>query len=772
MSKMNSYLDLAAVSAKVHARQSRMTRLCIFLAVALVATIFAMADMEIANERAAAIRTNGNWHVVTADFSAEQSALVATRPDVEAVGRYSVYNYRLDKNVTLAGLPAVLAGTDEACRAEILPMTLSEGAWPQAANEAVLTDNAAYYGVALGDTIALQRPTGAASLTVCGFMPTTSMLSGNGAIGVSLTLDGFAALVPRQAGEVETYLRFTPLCNIQNTLDELAQAYGVPRGGFKENAEMMTLSLQTGNSYLASLYGVAAVLFVLVLATGVLMIAGTLNSNIAARTAFFGLLRCLGATKKQVRRFVRREALQWCATAIPAGLALSCGITWGLCWLLRFLSPSYFGDMPVLGLSPIALVCGVVVGLATVLWAARAPAKRAASVSPLVAAHGGVQPAKIRHGIKHMLGKNLPVTLGCHHALAGKKNLVMVTASFALSIILFLAFTATLDFMHHAFQPLQPYAPDLSIVSAENTCSLDAGLPDQIAAMPGVKRVFGRSFAYGLPAQAAGQAFKVNLVSYEHHQYEWAKGDLSEGTITDDAVLAVPGPENPMLLGSEVSLPGGSIAVTATLKSNTFDREAGTEVLICNEQTFQKLTGETGLTILDIQLTATATDAQVDAIHQLAGQGTTFTDDRQGNQEVRGAYLAIQVFFYGFLIVIALIAALNIVNCIGMSASARMGQYGAMRAIGMGRRQLVKMLLAEAAVYAAGGCVLGCALGIPLHRALFLGMVTSHWGTPWSLPVGTLAVIVLLVAASALLAVRGPAKRLQNLSIVDALHAE
>lgn len=66
------------------------------------------------------------------------------------------------------------------------------------------------------------------------------------------------------------------------------------------------------------------------------MIAGTLNSSVAARTSFFGLLRCLGATPRQVRRYVRREALQWCAVAVPAGLAIGCAVSWALCALLRF----------------------------------------------------------------------------------------------------------------------------------------------------------------------------------------------------------------------------------------------------------------------------------------------------------------------------------------------------------------------------------------------------------------------------------------------------
>ncbi len=44
---MRRYLDLVAVQAKVNVKQSRMTRICIFLSVFLIMGLFGMADMSI-----------------------------------------------------------------------------------------------------------------------------------------------------------------------------------------------------------------------------------------------------------------------------------------------------------------------------------------------------------------------------------------------------------------------------------------------------------------------------------------------------------------------------------------------------------------------------------------------------------------------------------------------------------------------------------------------------------------------------------------------------
>ena len=140
----------------------------------------------------------------------------------------------------------------------------------------------------------------------------------------------------------------------------------------------MTLMFQTGDSQMQQLYVVAAMLSVLVMAAGILMISSSMNSNITQRTKFFGMMRCLGMSRQQIIRFVRLEALNWCKTAIPAGVALGIAVTWCLCAALRFFVGEEFSGIPLFGISMPGIVSGIVVGIVTVLLAAGAPAKRTA----------------------------------------------------------------------------------------------------------------------------------------------------------------------------------------------------------------------------------------------------------------------------------------------------------------------------------------------------------------------------------------------------------
>ena len=125
---------------------------------------------------------------------------------------------------------------------------------------------------------------------------------------------------------------------------------------------------------------------------------------------------------------------------------------------------------------------------------------------------------------------------------------------------------------------------------------------------------------------------------------------------------------------------------------------------------------------------------------------------------------------YGFLAVIAMIAVFNIMNSVSMSVSARIKQYGAMRAVGMSIRQLKKMITAEAVTYAVCGCIVGCAAGFPIHRLIFVKLITSHWGDVWTVPFATMAVIILLTVLTSFVAVSAPSKRIRNMVITDTIN--
>ena len=80
---MKSYLELVAIWGKVHKKESRMTKICIFLSVFLIVGLFGMADMEIRSQKLQAIQKDGAWHAAFRGLSEEDGSLLMARPEVE-----------------------------------------------------------------------------------------------------------------------------------------------------------------------------------------------------------------------------------------------------------------------------------------------------------------------------------------------------------------------------------------------------------------------------------------------------------------------------------------------------------------------------------------------------------------------------------------------------------------------------------------------------------------------------------------------------------------
>lgn len=512
------------------------------------------------------------------------------------------------------------------------------------------------------------------------------------------------------------------------------------------------------------------------------MISSSMNSTVAQRIEFFGMMRCIGMSKQQIVRFVRLEALNWCKTAVPAGLVLGIVTTWGLCAVLRFLVGEEFSDIPLFGISIIGIVCGILVGVITVLLAANAPAKRASQVSPVAAVSGNTRNGKtIPHAANVRFGK-IETILGMNHAVSAKKNLILMTGSFALSIILFLSFSVLVDFVN-CLMPQSAATSDIDIASdSGNTIPYD--LPGSIQRMDGVKEVYGRRSAFDLPASVdtdAGIVNTVDLISYDAFDLQSLKkdgnlkkgSDLSKVYGSSSFVLATSDADSTWKIGDVVQIQGETLTIAGLLKNDPFSGDGltnGKITLISSGDTFIRLTGEENYSLVMIQTTSDATDEDVQAIQATVGESYSFRDKR--DERTTGTYMAFVFCVYAFLAIIALVTVLNIVNSISMSVSARMKQYGAMRAVGMDEQQVTKMIAAEAATYAALGFLTGCIVGLPLSKLLYDFLITAHFPyAVWHFPIGSFLIILLFVSLATIMAFLAPAKRIRSMSVTAAINA-
>lgn len=125
---------------------------------------------------------------------------------------------------------------------------------------------------------------------------------------------------------------------------------------------------------------------------------------------------------------------------------------------------------------------------------------------------------------------------------------------------------------------------------------------------------------------------------------------------------------------------------------------------------------------------------------------------------------------YALLALAVIVSIFGIVNTLALSIHERTRELGMLRAVGMTRRQVKRMIRYEAVITAMIGALLGTALGV-LFAALISRPLADE-GFELAYPVGQLIVILVLAALAGVVAAIGPARRAAKLDVLEALAYE
>ena len=96
-------------------------------------------------------------------------------------------------------------------------------------------------------------------------------------------------------------------------------------GGSTNNEVLMYQGVSQYDTYSSSLYGMITILIVIIMMGSIALIYNAFSISVSERTVQFGLLSSIGATKKQIRKSVRFEALVLGLIGIPIGILAGIG---------------------------------------------------------------------------------------------------------------------------------------------------------------------------------------------------------------------------------------------------------------------------------------------------------------------------------------------------------------------------------------------------------------------------------------------------------------
>lgn len=180
---------------------------------------------------------------------------------------------------------------------------------------------------------------------------------------------------------------------------------------------------------------VAAILafFLLIIFTGYLIIYNIFQISVTGDIRFYGLLKTIGTTPRQLKHIITQEALFLCIIGIPVGLLLGYGIG-AVLTPIALETTSIIGTKAAISSSPLIFIGSAVFAIITVFLSCRKPGKMAAKVSPVEAAkytEGMTGKKKKRHSRGAKVYQMAFANLG-----RNKKKTILVVVSLTLSVTL------------------------------------------------------------------------------------------------------------------------------------------------------------------------------------------------------------------------------------------------------------------------------------------------------------------------------------------------
>lgn len=125
---------------------------------------------------------------------------------------------------------------------------------------------------------------------------------------------------------------------------------------------------------------------------------------------------------------------------------------------------------------------------------------------------------------------------------------------------------------------------------------------------------------------------------------------------------------------------------------------------------------------------------------------------------------------YALLFLSVIVALLGIVNTLALAVHERTRELGLLRAVGMSRRQVRRMVRAESVITALIGAALGMVLGVVF--AVVVSRPLADEGFVLTFPIGTLIILGVLAAIAGVLAAIPPARRASRVDVLRAVSAE
>lgn len=203
--------------------------------------------------------------------------------------------------------------------------------------------------------------------------------------------------------------------------------------------------------------------------SGYLLIYNILYIAVTKDIQFYGMLKTIGASPKQIKKIVRSQGLRLSVVGIPIGMAISLAVSFLVVpyAIEAFCAGTYYGDiMPQeVYFTPIVFVGTILFSLFTVLISCRKPAKIASKISPTEALnYTGRKPKKQKKNRKSTNGGKI-YKMAWHNVFRDKKRATLVFLSLFMGIMTFLSINTFMNSLSAQNYEKKYYPNDFELVN-------------------------------------------------------------------------------------------------------------------------------------------------------------------------------------------------------------------------------------------------------------------------------------------------------------------
>ncbi|PYI68761.1 ABC transporter permease [Arthrobacter livingstonensis] len=831
-------LQVAVNQLRTHARRFIAITLAVLLAVAFLSATLMVNASTRESLKASIGQAYASADLVVSPAAGEslpQAAVDKAAANPSVAASYGQESVTVATELGKSNFGAVIRNVP--ADAALEPVALKSGAWPSSDQQlAVDAVTAERNSLAVGSKVTLAVEPVPSGSTVTPGVSMTGTVSGIMAASADPYQSGLAqfvgsaATVKALAGPDGAYQSITlKLKDGTSTADakaSLSTALGVPVGTILTPDEKTTQEVAGFTGGQDQLTIVLLAFAAVALLVSALVVSNTFSVLVAQRTRELALLRCVGASRKQVRNSVMVEALVVGFTASILGVLTAVGTMAAVIALLRN-NPDF--AFATLGVPVSAIIAGLLVGTLLTVLAALVPARAATRVAPLAALRP-VDDASV-----HNAAGRVRLAVGVALILAGGAGLVVG----GLSSQLLLAVPAGAASFVGIIMAATLFVPRL--VALTGKLASPAGVPGKMAAANAVRNprrttatasalLIGVTLVTMMMTGAATARSAFDSQLDDHYPVDITAQALpGSPAITAASVAgaaAIPGVRDAVFLpvvgtveANGVSNPvyGISDSDAAKVLVNPANRPSHTTVVMpkgYNGKAVSLAAGTQTTKLAVVQATTRGFSPLVslDAFPALAGGdpaaaggdpalasaqvwiavdpglapqalmdlrtelaqalhvdeymvGGSVLEKATFNQVIDMLLLVVT----GLLAVAVFIALIGVANTLSLSVLERTRENSLLRALGLTRGQLRGMLALEAVLIAGVAAVIGSALGVVYGWAGAQAALGSFATVTAVIPWGQVLLVVAVAATAGLLASVVPARRAAKLSPVEGL---